>query len=296
MRCEELIDLFIQYCAVEAGLAQNTVVAYRRDLLDFTRVLHITMAEQMAQLDTAQMIFYVDECRLRGLAPSTVIRHVTSVRMLYRFLRQEGLMESDPTEAFDSPRLWRRLPTVLRIEDMERLLDAPDATEPLGVRDRAAMEMLYATGARASELCALNVGDVNFDYGFIRLFGKRRKERMVPTGRRALDVLFDYKELARPKLIKDCSESALFLSVRGRRLNRRSLWSRVKSHAETVGLAGVYPHTFRHSFATHLLSGGADLRTVQILLGHADISTTEIYTHVDETRLRSMHEKFHPRG
>jgi integrase/recombinase XerD len=296
MNVFEMISLFIQYCAAEAGLADGTLEAYERDLTDFARVLKLESASDLGRVETTDMVRYVDRCRSRKLAARTIARRLSAIRMFYRFLRQEGYVETDPTEAFESPKQHKSLPEVMSVEEVERLLDQPDTETPLGLRDRAALELLYATGARASELCRLNVGDVNFDYEFVRLFGKRSKERMVPVGRRALDSLYDYRERGRSELVRDKSESALLLKPTGRRMDRVALWKAVQKHAKAAGLPKVHPHTLRHSFATHLLSGGADLRAVQVLLGHSDISTTEIYTHVDQDRLRSVHEKFHPRG
>jgi integrase/recombinase XerD len=291
-----MIALFIQYCAAEAGLADATLEAYERDLSDFVRALKLENAAQLEGVESTDMVRYVDRCRGSNLAARTIVRRLSAIRMFYRFLRQEGYLESDPTETFESPKLRKSLPDVLTVQEVERLLEQPDPGQPLGLRDRAALELLYATGARASELCRLNVGDVNFDYEFVRLYGKRSKERMVPVGRRALDALYDYRERGRPELLRDKSQSALLLSRTGRRLGRGGLWAAVQKHSRAAGLPNVHPHTLRHSFATHLLSGGADLRAVQVLLGHSDISTTEIYTHVDQDRLRSVHKKFHPRG
>jgi len=296
-RPTDLLDAFLHYCAAECGLSVNTLDAYKSDVSDFLRFVGAGDERALGRLSTARLVDYVDACRRRGLSPGTIWRRLVSVRMFYRFLLLEGHVERDPAEAFQTPRLWKRIPEVLSVEDVERLLEAPDRDTPLGLRDRAALEMLYATGARASELCGLNVGDVNFEYGFVRCYGKRMKERLVPVGRTALEAVREYMERGRPALLRDEGESALFLTRAGRRLSRNALWQRVRKHARAAGISGdVHPHTLRHSFATHLLSGGADLRSVQVMLGHADISTTEIYTHVDHSRLKSIHEKYHPRG
>jgi len=296
-RPTELLDAFLHYCAAECGLSANTLDAYESDVSDFLRFVGAGDERALGRLSTGRLVDYVDACRRRGLSPGTIWRRLVSVRMFYRFLLLEGHVERDPAEAFQTPRLWKRIPEVLSVEDVERLLEAPDRKTPLGLRDRAALEMLYATGARASELCGLNVGDVNFEYGFVRCYGKRMKERLVPVGRTALDAVREYMARGRPALLRDKGESALFLTRTGRRLSRSALWHRVRKQAVAAGISGdVHPHTLRHSFATHLLSGGADLRSVQVMLGHADISTTEIYTHVDHSRLKSIHEKYHPRG
>jgi integrase/recombinase XerD len=294
----ELLDAFLEYCSAECGLSRNTTDAYRRDLDDFLGWLGASSAADLGRVRTGRLVDYVDHCRDRDLAPGTIWRHVVSVRMFYRFLVFEGHVASDPAQAFQTPRMWKRMPEVLTEEEVDRLLDAPPDDTPIGVRDRALLELLYATGARASEVCGLNVRSVNLDVGFVRCYGKRMKERLVPVGRQAVAALRAYLEEARPALLKGRrKESALFVTRGGRRMTRSALWDRVRLHARAAGIAkDVHPHTLRHSFATHLLSGGADLRSVQVLLGHADISTTEIYTHVDRTRLKAIHERFHPRG
>jgi integrase/recombinase XerD len=293
----QLLEFFLHYCAAECGLSSNTLKAYQNDVSDFLKSLGAQDEAALERLGAPRLIEYVDDCRRRGLSASTVWRRLVSVRMFYRFLLSEGYVQSDPAEAFQTPRLWKRMPEVLSVEDVERLLSAPPADTPLGLRDRALLEMLYAAGARAGELCALNVGDVNAEYGFVRCYGKRMKERLVPVGRKALKALHDYVERSRPLLLRRGDEAALFLDRTGRRLKRSALWQIVRKHARAAGVrAGVHPHTLRHSFATHLLAGGADLRSIQVMLGHADIATTEIYTHVDRTRLKAIHQKYHPRG
>jgi integrase/recombinase XerD len=293
----ELLELFLHYCAAECGLSSNTLKAYASDLSDFLKSVGAEGAGDLERLTAARLIQYVDESRRRGLSPATVWRRLVSVRMFYRFLASEGHVRSDPAEAFQTPRLWKRVPEVLSVEDVDRLLSALTADTPLGLRDRAALELLYAAGARAGELCALDMGDVNFEYAFVRCYGKRMKERLVPVGRKALQALRDYIERGRPRLLRRDDEPALFLDRSGRRLGRSALWQRVRLHARAAGIrAHVHPHTLRHSFATHLLAGGADLRSIQVMLGHADISTTEIYTHVDRSRLKAIHQKYHPRG
>jgi integrase/recombinase XerD len=293
----ELLDDYLHYCAAECGLSPNTLDAYRRDLEDFLRFMRASDAASLGRLTASELVEYVDACRRRGLSAVSVWRRLVSVRMFYRFLVAEGHVANDPAEAFQTPRLWHRVPEVLSTEDVGRLLAAPRPDTPLGLRDRAMLEMLYACGARASELCALDVSHVNFEYGFVRCYGKGMKERLVPVGRAAIEALRAYVREGRPKLLRDAAEPALFVTRSGRRIARTDLWQRVRKHALAAGVgAAVHPHTLRHSFATHLLAGGADLRSVQIMLGHADISTTEIYTHVDRSRLKAIHEKFHPRG
>jgi len=299
---EQLLRFFMEYCSAECGLSQNTLAAYEADLTDFLTQLKLKDQKAVGALKPTRLVDYVDSCRQRGLAPNSVWRRMVAVRMFCRFLLLEGYIERDAAEAFETPRLWKKIPDVLSVEQVEQLLAAPDAGEgdkvkPLGLRDRAILEMMYATGARAAEICGLNVDSVNREYGFVRCYGKRMKERLVPVGSRALEELARYLEQARPELVKGGAEAALFVSRTGRRLSRQALWRLVRNYAVKAGIGiSVHPHMLRHSFATHMLAGGADLRAVQIMLGHADVSTTEIYTHVDRERLLSVHKKFHPRG
>lgn len=295
-KADELVELFLHYCGAECGLSANTLAAYRTDLEDLLDFFGSSGAGDLGALTPTDLVRYVDARRQAGLTPGTIRRRLVAIRMFYRFLVAEGYVEADPAETFRSPRAWRRVPEVLTVSQVERILRAPDEGTLYGVRDRALLEMLYATGARASEVSGLDVGDVNSQYGFVRCFGKGRKERLVPVGQAALDSLRRYLEEGRPKLLRDRRETALFLSRGGRRLSRQAIWQRVRKHARAAGIADVHPHTLRHSFATHLLSGGADLRSVQVMLGHADISTTEIYTHVDRSRLQAVHRQYHPRG
>ncbi len=293
----EFLRFFLDYCSAECGLSTNTLAAYESDLSDFLSELGLKDAGALADLSAGRLVDYVDSCRRRGLAPNTIWRRVVAVRMFYRFLLLEGHLENEVAEVFQTPRLWKRIPAALSVEQVEALLSAPEGDGPLALRDRALLEMLYATGARASEVCGLDVGSVNIRYSFVRCFGKRMKERLVPVGSHALEALRRYLEAGRPLLVRDREEGALFLSRTGRRLSRQTLWWTVRKHARRAALGvQVHPHMLRHSFATHLLSGGADLRAVQIMLGHADISTTEIYTHVDRERLLKVHRQFHPRG
>ncbi len=294
---EDLLDFFLHYCSAECGLGANTLDAYQRDLADFLAFIKARSDRDLGAVRPSQLINYMDACRRRGLSSSTIRRRLVSVRMFYRFLLAEGHVARDPAESLRTPRDWKRIPEVLGVEEVSRLIEAPPTDTPIGLRDRAALEMLYATGARAAEVCGLNVGHVNFEYAFVRCYGKRRKERLVPVGKPALQALRAYMERGRPALLRNKDELALLLSRTGRRLGRVSLWRRVRKHAAAAGIgANVHPHMLRHSFATHLLAGGADLRSVQVMLGHADIATTEIYTHVDRSRLTDIHRRFHPRG
>ena len=293
----EFLRYFLDYCAAECGLSPNTLAAYQSDLTDFLTQLALTDAAALQGLKATGLVDYVEVCRRRGMAPNTVWRRLVAVRMFYRFLLLEGYVENDIAEAFQTPRLWKKIPSVLSVEQVGQLLAAPSGDSPVALRDRAVLEVLYATGARASEVCTLDMESVNFEYSFVRCYGKRMKERLVPMGSRARDALRDYLERGRPLLAKGGGEKALFLSRAGRRMTRQMLWRLVGKYARAAGIGvHVHPHMLRHSFATHLLGGGADLRAVQMMLGHADISTTEIYSHVDRTRLLQVHKRFHPRG
>jgi len=293
----QLLEAFLHYCAAECGLSANTLAAYRSDVSDFLELARCPDQEALQRVNTERLVEYVDTGQKRGLSSASVWRRMVAVRMFYRFLLLEGYVKDDPTASFQTPRLWRRMPNVLGVDDVERLLEAPSADTPIELRDRAMLELLYATGARASELCGLDVGDIDPDYAFVRCYGKRMKERLVPVGAKALEAVSDYLQRGRPSLLRHESEPALFLSRSGRRFTREALWKRVRKWARAAGIrVEVHPHMLRHSFATHLLSGGADLRSVQVMLGHSDISTTEIYTHVERGRLKAAHKRYHPRG
>ncbi|MCD6416442.1 MAG: site-specific tyrosine recombinase XerD [Planctomycetes bacterium] len=296
-KARELVDFFLHYCASECGLSRNTVSAYENDLRAFVDYLDADSGADLTGLKPAALVSHLGACRRRGLSPNSIRRRLVAIRMFYRFLLIDGYLETDPAGPVQSPRLWQRVPEVLSVQEVEKLLAAPGPEQPFCLRDKALLEMLYATGARASEVCTLDVGDVDFEYAFVRCYGKGRKERLVPVGRRGLDALRNYLEGQRPQLVRRKAESALFLSRTGRRLTRETIWRIVKKYAAAAGITPqAHPHTLRHSFATHLLAGGADLRSVQMMLGHADIATTEIYTHVDRTRMREVHRKYHPRG
>ena len=292
----KLVELFLDYLTVECGLAENSIKAYRNDLVHFCAYLAARKKADLAAVRARDIVGFLTHEKARGLSANSISRALAAVRMLFKFLAVEGAIPKNVASTLESPHLWRRLPDVLDIADIEALLDAPDTSKPLGVRDRAIIEVMYATGARVSETADLKLHDVNFDLGFLRCFGKGSKERIVPIGRRAVEALEDYVARVRPQLDKNESP-LLFLSKSGRRLGRRDIWVRVKKWALAAGLRKkVSPHTLRHSFATHLLEGGADLRAIQEMLGHANIATTQIYTRVDKSRLKWVHKKFHPRA
>jgi len=292
---DELIGLFLDYLAVEKGLAKNTLLAYRRDLARYA----VFLKKQKVSPDqvTRRLITdYLMKERNRGLSPASVSRQMVAIRMLHRFATEEGRLKEDVTEALDSPKLWKHLPEVLTVSEAESLLEAP-GRKPQGIRDRAWLELMYATGLRASEVSDLRVGDVQFEEGTVRIFGKGSKERLVPLGRQAAQAVRRYLQTVRPKwAARRPGDEALFLSKLGRKMSRQTVWAILKKNAKKAGIRKtIYPHILRHSFATHLLENGADLRIVQELLGHSNISTTQIYTHVEQSRLKSIHGKFHPR-
>ncbi len=293
----QLLQHFLGYLNAECGLAQNTIEAYRRDLRSFVSMLDdrdVCTAEKVnADLIRAFLVRLAD----RKLALSTISRHFVSVRMFMRFLHIVGIMPEDIGALLDRPKPWRRLPQALHQRQIEALLAAPQPGDPLYARDRAILELLYATGMRVSESATLRVGDVNLDVGYLRCVGKGGKERVVPIGSHAVQAVRDYLIGLRGKLAEaGGSGDALFLSRTGRALDRTNIWRLVNRYAMIAGLpVGVGPHTIRHSFATHILEGGADLRIVQELLGHASVATTQIYTHVDGSRLKAIHARCHPR-
>ena len=292
----EHVELFLDYLAVECGLAANSISAYRRDLAHFCAHLTARGKTAFREVRARDIVGFLTHEKARGLSSSSISRALAAVRMLFKFLVVEGHVPKNVASTLESPHLWRRLPGVLDIDDVEALLAAPDLSKPLGVRDRAIREVMYATGARVSETADLKLEGVNFDFRFLRCFGKGSKERVVPIGRRAVDALKQYVAEERPRLDRNGSP-LLFLSKSGRRLGREAIWARVRKYALIAGLRKkVSPHTLRHSFATHLLQGGADLRSIQEMLGHANIATTQIYTHIDKERLKTVHKKYHPRA
>ncbi|MGD8238196.1 MAG: site-specific tyrosine recombinase XerD [Armatimonadota bacterium] len=291
------IDAFIEYNLVEKGLAENTIVAYRRDLEQWAAFLLARDRESFAEGAREDVIVYMEELHKRRLARSTVARKLTSLRSFHAFLVREGELDTDVTASIDLPKRSHRIPETLTEDEVKSLLAVPDVTTRIGLRDAAILYMLYATGLRASELTGLRVPDLNLRAGTVRCVGKGRKERIVPIAGTALDVIRAYLARGRPELVKSTTESALFLTIRGHGLSRAALWRLIKSAALKAHiLKNVTPHILRHSFATHLLAGGANLRAIQELLGHASITTTQIYTHVARDRLKRVYDRTHPRA
>ena len=293
---DRLLATFLRHLAVERGLSPNTLEAYGRDLKRFETFLkgsRISTRKARRQ----DLLSHVRALRQAGLSPKSVARAINSLRMYYRFLLGEGEVRSDPTTDLDVPRTWKSLPRFLTFQEVERLLSAPDTARPLGVRDVAMLEVLYATGIRVSELLSLTLESLNLEVGYLTCFGKGSKERIVPLGRKAIDRIRQYLGDVRPALARGTGSRHLFTNRNGSKMTRQGFWKILKAHGVAARIKGsLSPHVLRHSFATHLLEHGADLRSVQMMLGHADISTTQIYTHVNRERLRRIYHEFHPRA
>jgi integrase/recombinase XerD len=292
------VNAFRHYLQAERGMAQNTVLAYGRDLARFAEWIAEGGVADFLRPTVRELSNYLGHLRQDGLEPASVARHLVALKMFYRFLRLDDRADQSAVELLSSPTLWERIPQVLSPESVEKLLAAPLATDRFYLRDRAILETLYATGSRASEVVGLRLDDLHLASSFCKCLGKGNKQRVVPLGRCAVKALTVYLEESRPALTEAAPDAPwVFVSRGGRGLTREMLWILVKKYASRAGLnAKVSPHTLRHSFATHLLAGGADLRTVQELLGHATIRTTQHYTHVDRNRLRAIHKRFHPRA
>jgi integrase/recombinase XerD len=297
---QEQIRKFLDFLVVEKGYSENTIVAYRNDLSQFARFLseEDSPTAPWAEVKKDDIVNYILHLKEREYASSTVARKVAAIKSFFHFLAAEGVIKDDPTVTLDSPTVKKRLPKALSHDLVNRLLEeAGRSSTPKGQRDKALLELLYATGMRVSELVLLNFDDINLASANVRCFGKGAKERIIPIYDQAVYALEEYLRKGRPRLVKDTDEKALFLNQRGKRLTRQGLWLIIKRYAEEIGIESeVTPHTLRHSFATHMLSGGAGLREVQKLLGHANISTTQIYTHVDSERLREVYDESHPRA
>lgn len=294
---KELIETFLDYLSVERGLSNNTISSYRRDLDKYAAYLEDKKINSLLEAkrdDITNFMFYQKE---KGLSASSIARSLVATKTFYRFLVRERILKADPTAVLEAPKLWKRLPEVMLLSEVEALINAPNLRKDEGIRDRAILEVMYATGMRASEVVNLRLEDINLEVGYLRCMGKGRKERIVPLGRKAKEALVRYLDRARPKLLKGKTILDIFLSRLGKKISRQALWNIIKKYAKEAKIKKVIkPHTLRHSFATHLLEGGADLRSVQEMLGHSDISTTQIYTHINKGRLKIVHKQFHPRG
>jgi len=294
---DELVESFINYLIAECGLSKNTVLSYSHDLRIFTTFLLSKKISDFNNVRPDMITSFIISEKKRGLSITSITRTIVSIRMLYRFLLSEGKLQKNPLTTIDSPKLWKRLPEVISIKKIDTLLSVPDTKTKLGMRNNAILELLYATGARVSEVAAIQMDWINLEYGYVKCKGKGSKERIVPLGGKAIDAVQTYLTAVRPK-IKNSYESAyLFLSKAGKPLRRENIWVIVKNCALKAGIhEHISPHKLRHSFATHLLENGADLRSVQEMLGHVNISTTQIYTHVSKQHLKNVHQQFHPRA
>lgn len=293
---KELIDTFIDYITVERGLSDNTVSSYRGDLsayINFISKRNITVLSKTTKNNVTGFMLYQKD---RGVSAGSIARRLAAIKSFYRFLVRERLLQEDPSSLVDTPKLWKKIPQTLSVNEVERLLSQPNIRQKQGIRDKAIIETLYACGMRVSEAVNLKIKDVNLEVGFLRCVGKGNKERVIPLGKKASASIERYIELSRPHLLGGKESPFVFISRLGRKISRQSFWKLIKKYARTAGIKkSIKPHILRHSFATHLLERGADLRSVQEMLGHANISTTQIYTHIDRDRLKTIHRKFHPR-
>ena len=287
------IQAYLNFCRVEKGLAANSLNSYQLDL----KRLSETIGKPVTEIQAPDLAAYVESLYAAGLSARSIARHITTLRNFYRFLLQEGQLNHDPTESLSQPRQWTTLPKYLNRDELDRLIAAPSVEKSTGIRDRAMLDLLYATGLRVSELCQLTLAAVEREMGVLRVTGKGNKQRMVPFGQAAGRALDLYLASARPQLLKRRASRHLFVTARGRAMTRQSFWKLLRGYGLKAGISrALTPHVIRHSFATHLVEGGADLRSVQIMLGHADISTTQVYTHVAQRRLRETIEQHHPRA
>jgi integrase/recombinase XerD len=292
----DMVKRFLDYLTVEAGLSTNSTLAYGRDLIGFLVFCQDAGIDQLTGIDPLTIQGYMRAMSEQGRCDSSVKRFLVSVRMLLRYGKLNGWIQEDYTNQLDTPKIWQKLPRVCSRDQVMELINAPCHEDAFFLRDRALLELLYATGMRASEVSGLTLQDLNLKIGYLRCFGKGRRERVVPLGSAAIEAVQAYLDRQRPEFLGPKSEGYVLLSRTGRPLGRIEVWRLVKKYADRAGMPrNVTPHTLRHCFATHLLSGGADLRSVQEMLGHVDIASTQIYTHVDKDRLRSVHKQFHPR-
>lgn len=291
---EELIRQALDFFRLERGLSNNTISAYGRDLRQFAAEFPSKSPPAVTRSEILDHLMKLKDAQMNA---SSIARKLVAIKVFYRFLLAQGLLQADPAGIIDSPRLWKGLPAVLDMEEVERLLKAADGRKGKEMRDRAILELLYATGLRVSEVSGLKMSDLNQEAGFLRCIGKGGRERVVPVGRQALKWVEKYVTQAREKWKPKPETKQIFLNRFGKPISRQTIWMLIKHYAGEAGIKKeITPHTLRHSFATHMLQGGADLRVVQELLGHATIATTQIYTHVDQTRLKAIHAKFHPRA
>nr|WP_296971111.1 site-specific tyrosine recombinase XerD [Tepidanaerobacter sp. EBM-38] len=294
---KDLLENFLQYSSVERGLAKNTIDAYRRDLKSYIYYLKTKNITNINCTNRSIIVSYLLLMQKNGKASSSISRACAAIKSFYQFLFMEHIISEDPTVNLDAPKQEQRLPKVLSVEEIEKLLSQPDMSNPLGIRDRSMLELLYATGMRVSELISISVEDVNLEMGFLRCIGKGSKERIVPICSIAVKYLELYTLNARNKILNGKKSKILFLNRQGNAMTRQGFWKIIKKYSQQAGIdKKITPHTFRHSFATHLLENGADLRVVQEILGHSDISTTQIYTHITRNKIKEVYDNTHPRA
>jgi integrase/recombinase XerD len=292
-----LIDQYLNYLLVEKGLSKKTLESYGSDIARYAQFLNKKGIKEISGADTSIILKHVISLRDEGMKPRSRARHLVTLRGFYKFLVQEKFLDHNPAKVIDLPKSGLHLPNVLSVDEVKNLLSMPDMKNPSGLRDSAMIELLYAAGLRVSELVGLKLFDVNTEACFVRVFGKGSKERIVPIGLYAKDKISEYIKTARPVLLKKYMSHFLFVGRKGRPMTRQGFWKLLKRYAVSANITrAITPHSLRHSFATHLLEGGADLRSVQVMLGHVDISTTQIYTHVVREHLKKIHSKYHPRG
>ena len=297
MNIDTALDLFLNYLVVERGLSRNTLDAYGRDLARYADFITRSKIDGPTAVGSSDILRFLTGLKQTGLSARSRARALVALRMFHKFLHAENIVDANPADRIEAPKSLKKLPDTLSPQEVEKLLEAPRGEQNLDYRDRAMFEILYATGLRVSELINIKLTDLQLDVGYLVAFGKRSKQRIVPVGEEAVSALNNYLKFARPFLEKDAGASEVFLNRSGRGLTRQGFWKIIKRRAQQTGInKNITPHTLRHSFATHLLDNGADLRSVQMMLGHADISTTQIYTHVTRERLKKIHNLHHPRS
>jgi len=294
---DQMLDQYLNYLIIERGLSKNTIEAYRHALNRFFNHLRRKGIKEIGSVGKFDIRAFLLALKGKGLSTKTLARDLSAIRTFFQFLIQEEILEANPVEEIESPKMAKTLPEILTLKEVEQLLEQPDLRTPLGVRDRAMLEVLYATGMRVSELVQLPANQVNLESGYVVIYGKGSKERMVPLGSEAMKWVTLYLQTARQRLAKGKESHFLFINRSGRGMSRQRFWKNIKTYGLKAGLRKrITPHLLRHSFASHLLERGADLRSVQMMLGHVDISTTQIYTHVTGERLKKIHQRYHPRG
>ena len=294
---DQILDQFLHYLIVEKGLSKNTIDAYSHGLWRFLDYLRRKGIHEMPSVTKFDVKAFLLALKKQGLSTKSVVRNLVAIRTFFQFLMREGILETNPIEELESPKIPKTLPEILSFKEVEQLLEQPNPQAPLAIRDRAMLEVLYATGMRVSELTQLPMNQVNLEGGYVLVFGKGSKERIVPLGKEAIKWVTFYLKMARERLSKGKESPFLFINRSGRAMSRQQFWKNIKAYGLKAGIRKrITPHLLRHSFASHLLERGADLRSVQMMLGHVDISTTQIYTHVTGERLKKIHQRYHPRG